>query len=265
VHTVVVRWLPGELSRLALCAAAVVLVVPACSGEETGAGDGTDPSTTPVPTIGRVTVAESTTPTTEASAAPTTSSPVVADTGVPGLDSADEFCRSWSEFAGTFQALALAASLARDPADAARTEVAGSSTIVAAAAGLDEHLPDELEPEREALTAGLVGPMARRAAAAVDALNAAGLTDAEISALGEAWLGTLTTSGLDEPIEDVPLDPAVADRVDAAAASLAAARPSIVEDPALITDASTPLTLAYLADHCPDQGILAGNDIVDQP
>ena len=163
----------------------------------------------------------------------------MADTGVPGLDSDDEFCRSWSEFAGTFQALALAASLARDPADAARTEVAGSSTIVAAAAGLDEHLPDELESERQALTVGLVGPMARRAGAAVDALTAAGLTDAEISALGEAWLGTLTASGLDEPIEQVPLDPAVADRVDAAAASLAAARPSIVEDPALITDAST--------------------------
>ncbi len=265
MHTVVVRWLPGELSRLALCAAAVVLVVPACSGEETGAGDGTDPSTTPILTIGREAVAESTTPTTEASAAPTSSSPVVADTGVPGLDSDDEFCRSWSEFAGTFQALALAASLARDPADATRTEVAGSSTIVAAAAGLDEHLPDELESERQALTVGLVGPMARRAGAAVDALTAAGLTATEISALGEAWLGTLTASGLDEPIEDVPLDPAVADRVDAAAASLAAARPSIVEDPALITDASTPLTLAYLADHCPDQGILAGNDIVDQP
>ena len=263
MHTVVVRWLP--FSRLVVCAVASILVLPACSGG--GSDDTADDAagSIPVTEFPDVTAAESTTPTTEASTAPTTSSPVVADTGVPGLDSADEFCRSWSEFAGTFQALALAASLARDPSDAARTEVAGSSTIVAAAAGLDEHLPDELEPEREALTVGLVGPMARRAAAAVDALTAAGLTDVEISALGEAWLGTLTTSGLDEPIEDVPLDPAVADRVDAAAASLAAARPSIVEDPALITDASTPLTLAYLADHCPDQGILAGNDIVDQP
>ena len=189
----------------------------------------------------------------------------MADTGVPGLDSDDAFCRSWSEFAGTFQAVALSASLATDPRDAARAEVAASPTVVAAVAGLDDNLPDELATERQALTVGLVGPLARRAGVAVDALATAGLTTAEIAAIGDVWLAALTATGLEEPIDDLALDPGVVDRFDEAVSALAAARPSIVEDPALITDAQTPLTSAYLADHCPDQGLLAGNDVVDQP
>ena len=148
----------------------------------------------------------------------------------------------------------------------ARAEVAAASTIVAAVAGLDEHLPDELEPEREALTVGLVGPAgascrSRRSIALRPPVS----TEAEIAAVGAAWLAALTDAGLDEPIGDVVLDPDVADRFDGAVAAFAATRPSIVEDPTLITDASTPLTFAYLADHCPDQGTLGGNDIVDQP
>ena len=46
---------------------------------------------------------------------------------------------------------------ATDPRDAARAEVAASPTIVAAAAGLDENLPDELATERQALTVGSGG------------------------------------------------------------------------------------------------------------
>ena len=41
--------------------------------------------------------------------------------------------------------------------------------------------------------------------------------------------------------------------------------PPIAHDPSLITDASTPLTFAYLGADCPDQGTLGRNDIVDQP
>ena len=255
-----------------MCAAASVLVLPACSGGDgDGADDAAERSNPTVDTSGRVdvTAAGSTAPVTDAppdaTAAATTGPPVVADTGVPGLDSDDEFCRSWSEFAGTFQALALSASLAADPSQWARAEVAAASTTVAAVAGLNEHLPDGLEPEREALTVGLVGPLARRAGEAIVALTVAGLTESEIAAVGNVWLATLTAGGLDEPIDDIPIDPDVADRFDGAVGAFAATRPSIVEDPALITDASIPLTLDYLADHCPDQGTLAGNDIVDQP
>ena len=167
----------------------------------------TPPVRSPSLTSPDVTSAGSTAPITAAptdsSTDTTTEPPVVADTGVPGLDSDDEFCRSWSEFAGTFQALALSASLAAEPSQWARPEVAAASTIVAAVAGLHEHLPDELEPEREALAVGLVGPLARRAGEAIVALTAAGLTEAEIAAVGEVWLATLTAAGLDEPIADI--------------------------------------------------------------
>lgn len=264
MHTVGVRSLPR--SRLVVWAVASILVLPACSGggsDDTADDAGGSIPVTDAPDV--TSTAAPTEPTRDASNAPTIGQQVVADTGVPGLDSDDAFCRSWSEFAGSFQALALSASVAVDSSQWARPEVAAASTIVAAVAGLHEHLPDELEPEREALAVGLVGPLARRADEAIVALTAAGLTEAEIAAVGEVWLATLTAAGLDEPIDDIVLDPDVADRFDGAATAFAATRPSIVEDPALITDASTPLTFDYLADHCPDQGVLAGNDVVDQP
>ncbi len=253
------------------CVVASILVLPACSGD--GSDDTADGAVGSVPVAsGQPDVqpdatsdAAPTAPISDVAGVPTTGPPVVADTGVPGLDSDDAFCRSWSEFAGTFQALALSASLAVDPSQWARPEVAAASTIVAAVAGLHEHLPDELEPEREALAVGLVGPLERRADEAIVALTAAGLTEAEIAAVGTVWLATLAAAGLDEPIGDVVLDPEVADRFDGAVAAFAATRPSIVEDPTLITDSSTPLTFEYLAEHCPDQGVLAGNDVVDQP
>jgi hypothetical protein len=50
--------------------------------------------------------------------------------------------------------------------------------------------------------------------------------------------------------------------VQAATASFAAAVPPIAADPSLVTDAAAPATLAYLAERCPDQGILAGNDAI---
>ncbi|MET0663608.1 MAG: hypothetical protein ABWZ42_10800 [Ilumatobacteraceae bacterium] len=264
------RSLPRGLSRLVVGALASILVLPACSGagSDDSADDSADDAGVSIPVTDSPDVTSAAAPTApigDAAEVPTTVPPVVADTGVPGLGSDDAFCRSWSEFAGSFQALALAASRAVDPSQWARAEVAAAPTIVDAVAGLHEHLPDELEPEREALAVGLVGPLARRAGEAIVALTAAGLTDAEIAAVGTVWLATLTAAGLDEPIDDIVLDPDVADRFDGAVAAFAATRPSIVEDPALVTDPSTPLTFAYLADHCPDQGTLAGNDVVDQP
>ena len=270
MQTVVVRPPSRSTLRSALLLFVGTSLAVACSGgddaADAGATTGSDPSVATAP----VGVSE------PASAAPaissdsdsvtsSTAATVVADTGVAGLDSDDAFCRSWSEFAGSFQAVALSASMATTPLDGARAEVAAASTIVAAVAGLGDALPAALEPERDALIDGYVGPLARRASDAVDSLRAAGLDDADVSAIGAVWLATLAGAGLDEPIVDIPVDQAVADRFDQAVAAFAAARPSIVEDPTLITDASTPLTFEYLAAHCPDQGTLGGNDIVDQP
>ncbi len=189
---------------------------------------------------------------------------VIPDSGVPGLDSEDGFCRAWSEFAGSFQALALASS-ASDPIGAARAEVAAAPVVVAAVGQLGVRLPRELEPEREALTVELTGPMARRAARAVDAMDAAGLDADQIDEVGAAWLVALAEAGLDDPNIDVAVASSSVEGFEAAVAAFTAAVPPIAQDPSLITDASTPLTFAYLGANCPDQGTLGGNDIVDQP
>ena len=47
----------------------------------------------------------------------------VPDEPVPELDSDNPFCRAWSQFAGSFQRLALASSAGTDPDNALRLEV----------------------------------------------------------------------------------------------------------------------------------------------
>jgi hypothetical protein len=207
-----------------------------------------------------------TTPTDDVSAAsspaptdPATSPPTVPDTGVPGIDSEDEFCRAWSEFAGSFQALAGAWALG-DPTEAARSEVAAADVVRDAATALDAQLPTELEPERGAVGT-LVEPLSRRAEAARDELVSAAVTDDGIEALGAAWVEALTAFGVDDPAIAVIVPPEVDEAAfGAAAASFGAAKPSLIEDPSLIVDIEIPLTEQYLMANCPDQGTLGGND-----
>jgi hypothetical protein len=185
----------------------------------------------------------------------------VPDTGVPGLDSTDAFCRAWSQFAGTFQALA-GASVLGDPDEAARSEVAASGALLAAIDDLDANLPAELDSERAALTE-LTGGTAARAAAARDELLAAGLAQADVDALAQAWLDALAAAGVDDPTVSIDLPPGVdADAFAAAVDAFAAAKPAIVDDPSMINGAEVPLIEQYLADNCPDQGTLAGNDVI---
>ncbi len=192
---------------------------------------------------------------------PATTQPTVPATGVPGIDSADLFCRSWSEFAGSFQALAGAWALG-EPVDAARSEVAASALILASVETFDANLPSELESERDAL-AELVGGMSRRAEAADDEMVAAGLTPPAIVALGEAWLTALVDAGVDDPTITVVVPAAVdATAFESAVTAFAASKPPITEDPSLITDVEIPLTEQYLIANCPDQGTLGGNDDV---
>ncbi len=193
----------------------------------------------------------------------TTTIGIVPDTGVPGIDSGDLFCRSWSRFAGSFQALALAASFGVDDVEATRSEVVASPALIAAVEGLDTGLPAELESERSTLVVDLVGPMTRRAEQARAELVAAGLTDEEIEALGDAWLVTLAEEGVDDPDLFVEVDGVDEAAVDAAVAAFGAALPPIDEDPSLITDAQVPLTEQFLLENCPDQGTLGGNDVID--
>ncbi len=193
---------------------------------------------------------------------PTTLPPTVPEDGVPGIDSDDAFCRAWSEFAGSFQALSLTASFG-DPGTAVRLEVAASGAVTAAVATLADELPAEIEDERDEFLDGLIGPFARRAARAVAELEAAGATPAQIEALGDTWLDALVEAGTDDPAITLVVADDLAGPLDAAVAVVAANVPPIPADPSLITDAEPSATLAYVADNCPDQGILAGNDIVD--
>lgn len=207
---------------------------PATTGAESAAPAGSDPPATPA---------------------------TVPDTGVPGIDSDDAFCRSWSEFAGSFQALAGAWAIG-DQTEAARSEVSASDVILTATAALDEYLPPELEPERAAVAA-LVEPLSRRSEAAREELSTAGIDEQGSESLGGAWLDALVAFGVDDPTIAivVPADVDAAAFAGAAAA-FAAARPGITDDPSLITDVQIPLTEQYLVANCPDQGTLGGNDDV---
>ncbi len=206
--------------------------------------------------------AEIASPTTEFDLSAEPSTPAIQpipETGVPGIDSSDAFCRAWSEFAGSFQALGLVSAIG-DPDAALRLEVIAASTVTAAVHALEANLPAELEAERVALVADLAGPFFGRALLAEVDLMGAGL---EPPVLRDVWLAALSEAGVDNPeLQVVVPDTIDGAALDAAVASFTDAQVGIVEDPALVTDATIPLTEAYLADSCPDGGILSGNDVI---
>lgn len=205
----------------------------------------------------------STVPSADASASSTsTTIGAVTDTGVPGIDSDDAFCRAWSEFAGSFQALAYASGSAADQSTARRAELAAAPAILAAAAALDAHLPGELQASRDVFLDGLLGPFTRRAERASAALADAGLTEAQIEQLGTAWIAQLTESGLRDPNIDPVVPAQYSAAFDDAVAAFGADVPGIVMDPSLATNADASRALDYLSANCADRGILAGIDIV---
>jgi len=202
-------------------------------------------------------------PSTEVAVVPSTVEIVpVPDVGVPGIDSADPFCRAWSEFAGSFQALAFASIADTDPVAAARLEVVASSAVTSSAQTMADEFPESVASEREIFLADVIGPFARRADRASDELRAAGVATGDIEQLGDAWLRALVEAGVDDPEMVVAVPDGVTEAVDAATEVFAANVPVIAADPSLVTEARAPATLGYLADNCPDQGILAGNDAI---
>ena len=186
----------------------------------------------------------------------------VPDQRVPGLDSTDDFCRGWSEFAGSFQALAFASATGADGVAAARLEVVASGAVSAAVQLIADEFPESIASEREVFVDDVIGPFARRAGRASDELRAAGLSSDQIDRLADAWLSALADADADEPAIVVAVPDELARAVDAATTVFSTDVPPIVADPSLVTDAAAPATLGYLAENCPDQGILGGNDAV---
>jgi hypothetical protein len=229
-----------------LCLALVMLMPSACSD----AGSSTVATTTSTPPD--VGIAPATSVTTVASVATTN---VPDPTGVPGLAATDPFCAAWAAYAGTLQALGVAGSFGGLSVDQlAILELRASPELVEAAASISSSWPAELEPERDLVLEHRVGPFARRAQKAVDALTGAGVTPAELAALSATWQQALSTRAEADAVIDLPaVDPALEGRLEAAAAAFGAAVTPFASDPSLVVDSvETPLTDAYLAAHCPD-------------
>jgi hypothetical protein len=187
----------------------------------------------------------------------------VAETGVPGIDSEDAFCRAWSEYAGSVQALSFAWAVQPDLA-AATLEVAASDAVSAAVTTMSLELPAEIESNRAALTVDVPGPFLRRAERARQALVDAGATDDQIEQLGDAWIAAITAAGVDDEDLRVVVPDDVAEKLAVAAADFVDGVPSILEDPTLdTTEFDITPSLDHIFENCPDRGTLAGNDFVD--
>ena len=288
-------WRSGSRSGSALALATALTLLAACSGSEPAASPGDpgasvtpsaetpssrlDPFTSGAPTEGSTDTSAgapqgSTAPASESDPsspdevvatveAVVESIEPVAETGVPGIESDDGFCRAWSEFAGSYQALTFAAGT-DDPLDAARLEIVANDAVRSGAAGLATFLPGELEADRVALTETLTTPIVRRADRARELLAESGVDDDENARLGEVWLDALADQGLQTTDLEVTIDDRALDvAVREAAVTLADELPPIVEDPSLIVDVDLSALEAHLFDNCPDRGTLTGNDRTD--
>lgn len=186
----------------------------------------------------------------------------VPETGVPGLDATDEFCAAWSRFGGSFQVIAVNAAFgAGDVAERTKVEVIAAPSVVAAHATMSDVWPDELVDEADTALDGSLGPLARRLTAGVDALRAAGATDAQIFEISDAWLAVLADRDPEMADVVVDLDDDLAAIVEAAVPIYLDEVGTWFDDDSLETEVATPLTDAYLAVECPDQGTLAGQEV----
>ena len=258
-------------NRLVPPLAALLVIGGACSSDDDDAGTATDgvstaataaPSsrvTTPDGSSNSDIAAPSDPLPTAPSAPPPTAGP--ADTGVPGLDSEDAFCSAWSRFGGSWQLL-LQAGAAADPAHVARLEVIAATVVQDGYDDVFAVWPAELESEREVVADAYFGAFQRRSADAATALADAGATDADIAALAQVWDAALAQYDPSSTV-DVVVPPALEPLVDEAAIAFGAARVPLQVDPSMVITAETPLTDAFLATACPDEGWIVGQDVVD--
>jgi hypothetical protein len=235
----------------------------ACTGDDDPVGGAVTAMSSPATTSPTTTAREVVTSSMPELGTSSTGPATVAEEGIPGIDSADPFCRAWSEFAGSFQTLAFASAAESDPLAALRLEVIAAAAVTSAALELDAEFPDSIVSEQDVFIGEVIGPFARRAARAVEELEAAEFATAELDALREAWLDAIADTGVDNPEIIVTLPVDVEAVVGETTATLSATLPAIASDPSLVTQAETPATFGYLADQCPDQGTLAGNDAID--
>jgi hypothetical protein len=202
------------------------------------------------------------TPLTTGAAATTTVLP--SPTGVPGISAVDGFCAAWARYSGSVQIIAVAVNFGQlTSVQSATLELEAAPSLVDAVAQIDSGWPAELASEHTAAVDGYLGPYARRAAKAVDALHGAGMADAQIAQLRDAWDHVLATRDPDEPTVVVDLPPALNTEVDAGATAFDAAVTPWGTDPSLAVNLDAiPKTKLYLAKHCPDLASIGVGDEV---
>ena len=184
-------------------------------------------------------------------------------TGVPGLSASDPLCAAWAGYAGTVQALGVAASFGNLSADRlAELELVAAPRLVEIVAAIESSWPPELQQEQSVVIDHRIGPYARRAQRAIDALTAAGLTAADLAALSSSWQTSLLRRDPRVAVPVLPaLDSGLQTKLDLAAHAFDAAVTPFAADPSLsIEDVSAPATDAYLAAHCPDLASIGVGD-----
>jgi hypothetical protein len=175
--------------------------------------------------------------------------------GVPGLDAPDPLCAAWAAYVGTVQALGIAESFGGLSSDQFATlELTAAPRLVDVAAEIAASLPAELAGERTVVNDQRIGPYARRAKTAVEALTAAGVTPDELNTLSSTWQTALLGRDPKAPVLSVPpLADGLQAKIDAAAIAYDSVVTPFAQDPSLVVDGvKMPLTAAYLVAHCPD-------------
>lgn len=186
-------------------------------------------------------------------------SPPTAATGVPGGASDSALCRGYSTVVGSQSVLTVAGAFGDlDTAALARLELIAAPSMVAAAETLGEEWPAELASELILVGQSVVAPIIDRAEVALLAVEGAGIDQA---ALVTAWQTTLAAYDPDTPTITVTgLAPNVEAALSTAASVYAATSVRYDMDPSVLRSAATPLTTAYLFEHCPELSYLIAGD-----
>ncbi len=172
-----------------------------------------------------------------------------------GLAATDPFCSAWAGYVGTLQALGVAASFGDLSSEQfAALELTAAPRLVEVAAAIDALWPAELVAERSIAIDQRIGPYARRASRGVDALRAAGVTEADLAGLGSVWQSALLGRDPEVPVIEVPaVSAGLQVKLEVAASAFDTAVTPYAQDPSLVVDGvATPATDAYLVAQCPD-------------
>jgi hypothetical protein len=170
------------------------------------------------------------------------------------LTASDPYCAAWAAYAGTLQALSVAASFGNIDGDQlAALELAAAPRLVAASAEIAASWPPDLQMEQSVVIEQRVGPYARRAQRAVEALQTAGVTAAQLVTLTTAWQQSLAEQ--DPRVAVIVLPGVTGDlqtKLDAAGKTWNADVTPFTQDPSLLVGGvAAPATDQYLAAHCP--------------